>query len=140
MNLGFVCLSPSECTRDVVSSSPRATRSQVDEVTFKQPVEVGNLLQLDSRVLFTSVNKGPHNPHNTGTLNPSQRALYVEVVAYVTSPEHRRCKVSNTFNFTFLVDASHATPHIVPDSMECAQRMIARYHMAVLTHATNVAV
>ena len=92
-------------------------------MTFKQPVEIGNLLMLDSAVLFTSSNKGPHIDviHDI-----SRRLIYVEVVAYVTAPEHRRCRVSNTFNFSFMVDSDTVLPRVVPNSLEQAQRMLSR--------------
>lgn len=91
---------------------------QVDEVTFKEPVEIGNLLQLDSCVLFTSETPGPHK------LPPHSRLMFVEVVAYVTIPEQKSCKVSNNFHFSFVSDV--ALPRIVPDSMEAAHRMVNR--------------
>lgn len=85
-------------------------------MTFKQPVEVGNLLQLDSCVLFTSSNTGVQPPN----------VMHVEVVALITVPEHRSCKVSNTFYFSFQVPPHVTLPRIVPDSLEQAHRMIAR--------------
>jgi acyl-coenzyme A thioesterase 9 len=99
------------------------TLAEVDEVVFRQPVEVGNLLQLDSCVLFTTSNRGPHN----SVAQPGQQAVYVEVVAYVTAPESRSCKISNTFHFTLVVDSKSVLPRVVPNTSDDARRMLARW-------------
>jgi len=64
---------------------------ELDEVTFKSPVSVGDLLKLDSAVLYTS-----EAMDFRGRLT-----LHVEVVAQVLQPERRASRTSNTFNFTF---------------------------------------
>ena len=89
---------------------------------FLQPVEVGNLLQLDSCVLFTSANAGPHEAIVAKQANSS--TMHVEVVAYVTKPESRESRVSNTFYFSFSVEGQ--LPRIIPNNLSDAQKMIQR--------------
>ncbi len=92
-------------------------------MVFKQPVEVGSLLQLDSCVLFTTANESPY----TLSAQPApatQSVMHVEVIAYVTKPEVRSSVVSNTFYFSFAVDGP--VPRIVPNNLSDAHRMLSR--------------
>ncbi|KAL4451607.1 hypothetical protein ABPG75_007269 [Micractinium tetrahymenae] len=64
---------------------------EVQEVTFKFPVEIGDLLRMRTLVLHTWV-----HPED-----PSQGRAHVQVEASVTQPEKRHSTVTNTFNFVF---------------------------------------
>merc|ERR1719277_990349 len=69
---------------------------ELDEVTFKAPVSVGDMVKFDACVLYTSEH-----------IDPKGRAtIHTEVKAYVLKPETRQTILSNTFNFTFGVTAN----------------------------------
>lgn len=64
---------------------------ELDEVTFKSPVSVGDMVRFDASILYTSEK-----------IDPQGRAtVHTEVRAYVLKPEQQRVVPSNTFNFTF---------------------------------------
>lgn len=99
---------------------------ELDEVIFRSPVSVGDLLRFDSCVLYTSE-----------VVDPEGRAtIHVEVVANVLVPESRKATTSNIFNFTFGVsdDSGKAIlgkdidlRRVVPSTLEEACRVIERY-------------
>ncbi|KAL4433426.1 hypothetical protein ABPG77_010279 [Micractinium sp. CCAP 211/92] len=64
---------------------------EVGEVTFRFPVEIGDLLRMRTLVLHTWVHPG----------RPGQGRAHVQVEASVTQPEKRQSTVTNTFNFVF---------------------------------------
>ena len=69
---------------------------ELDEVTFRSPVSVGDLLRFESCVLYTSE-----------AMDLAGRVtVHVEVRAQVMRPEERSAVTSNTFNFTFGVTAN----------------------------------
>jgi len=59
---------------------------EVDEVAFKRPVDIGDLIRLKSRVVYTQ-----QNPP----------LVQVEVKCLIIQPEKASSKVSNTFDFVF---------------------------------------
>eukprot|EP00904_Undaria_pinnatifida_P005191 jgi/Undpi1/1801/HiC_scaffold_12.g05188.m1 len=65
--------------------------SEIDEVVFLQPVDVGDLVHLEACVLYTKPGKDVHAPPEA----------CVEVLASVVRPEAVESKVSNRFNLTF---------------------------------------
>ncbi|CAM9295243.1 unnamed protein product [Ectocarpus fasciculatus] len=65
--------------------------SEIDEVVFLQPVDVGDLVKMDACVLYTKEGK---------EAGSSPQAC-VEVLASVVRPEAVDSKVSNRFNLTF---------------------------------------
>lgn len=99
---------------------------ELDEVTFKNPVSVGDLLQMESCVLYTSE-----------AMDIRGRAtVHVEVLAHVCKPEQRASVTSNTFNFTFGVAgddgaALHGSEvdlrRVVPATHDEAYRIMERY-------------
>eukprot|EP00401_Gymnodinium_catenatum_P028028 CAMPEP_0117581732 /NCGR_PEP_ID=MMETSP0784-20121206/66004_1 /TAXON_ID=39447 /ORGANISM="" /LENGTH=447 /DNA_ID=CAMNT_0005382103 /DNA_START=71 /DNA_END=1414 /DNA_ORIENTATION=+ len=102
---------------------------ELDQVIFRSPVNVGDLLRLQSCVLYTSEN-----------IDQLGRAtVHVEVVADVLTPEKRQAVTSNIFNFTFgLAENSDGTGksihggdidlrRVVPTSLEESCRVIERY-------------
>ena len=64
---------------------------ELDEVKFASPVSVGDLVKLESCVLFTSEAMDIKARHT----------VHVEVLAQVIQPERRSAVTSNVFNFTF---------------------------------------
>jgi len=102
---------------------------ELDEVVFRSPVNVGDLLRFDSSVLYSSE-----------TIDPEGRAtMHIEVIAYVLIPEKRKAVTSNVFNFTFgLAENEDGTGRsavgenidlrtVLPTSLEEACRIIERY-------------
>jgi len=74
----------------------------VSEISFKLPIEVGELLDLRSRVLFYSDLPPSHEHYDTHTqADLAQHLMAVEVVASVLIPEDATSRVTNTFRFLF---------------------------------------
>lgn len=103
---------------------------ELDEVTFRSPVSVGDLLKFDSAVLFTSDRMDA----------AGRMTIHVEVRAQVIQPEARKAVTSNTFNFTFGVaenaDGSGRAAkagsgpelrRVLPATHEDAYRIMERY-------------
>ncbi|KAG5187550.1 putative acyl-CoA thioesterase [Tribonema minus] len=95
----------------------------VDEVVFHQPVDVGDILKLDSCVLQTRAG---------GALGRSPRAS-VEVLAHVLRPDKRTMHLSNRFDFTFkfpeLARRDDGEPQrelqrVLPSDVDEAQRVV----------------
>lgn len=68
---------------------------EVDEITFQKPVDVGDLLRLRSRVLWS----GPKD-------DPAVACVHVQVVASVSQPEAVKSDITNTFVFVFEVETA----------------------------------
>jgi len=64
---------------------------ELDEVTFKSPVSVGDMVKFEACVLYTSEKMDQEG----------RATIHTEVVAHVLKPESMEVKLSNTFNFTF---------------------------------------
>jgi len=100
---------------------------ELDEVTFREPVSVGDLVRFESAVLYTS-----EVMDVLGRLT-----IHVEVRANVIKPEARTSVTSNTFNFTFgVADESGRSARVgggvelkrvVPATHEQAYRILERY-------------
>jgi hypothetical protein len=97
----------------------------VDDISFLAPVEVGELLLLHSRVLYSLPRGGDLK------LDGDNHLVMVEVEARVTCPEKVSSKLSNRFSFTFSLPgrADGEVKEIVPGDEEqaiaMAKRMIA---------------
>jgi acyl-coenzyme A thioesterase 9 len=63
---------------------------ELDEVEFKLPVNVGDLVHLQSQVLFTSED-----------MHVGESTAHIEVLLRVVRPETRESHVANTMNYTF---------------------------------------
>lgn len=61
---------------------------EVDQIDFKKPVDIGDLVRLKSRVVFTND-------------DPIMSVVMVEVTCQVVRPEKASSFVSNSFNFVF---------------------------------------
>ena len=66
----------------------------VDEIHFKRPVDVGDLVKVKSRVLRTWPLPG----------QPGKAAVHTQVQAEVIKPEELQSFETNTFNFYFIVN------------------------------------
>ena len=91
---------------------------QVEHVAFRAPVAIGALLRLEATVVLVQ----PDEPHPLVT---------VDVEAVVAKPEECTSAVSNTFTFTFALDARELTQCVssclrttLPASMEEAARQL----------------
>jgi acyl-coenzyme A thioesterase 9 len=95
-------------------SRPRFVR--IDEVAFKRPVDVGDLLRLRSWAVHSC-----RDPDNA-----ARGLVSVEVVAAVMQPEKVTSATSNVFSFVFSVEwpeARGGLRPIVPCSEEEAERL-----------------
>lgn len=90
---------------------------EVDQVTFLQPVDVGNLLRFESRVLYTSTSKH---------LKP---LVHIGVTAWVTRPEERSSVVSNEFHFKFEKYDGGTVKKVLPATLEEAHSIIKTMRM-----------
>ena len=83
---------------------------EVDRVDFLEPVDIGDILQFSSRVLYSE---------NRGVLGRGEQGVgYVEVQAVVISPDSVSSRRTNTFLFAFGFEGHIAT--VVPETMEQA--------------------
>mmetsp|Transcript_5444 Transcript_5444/g.15149 ORF Transcript_5444/g.15149 Transcript_5444/m.15149 type:complete len:278 (+) Transcript_5444:221-1054(+) len=76
----------------------------VDDISFRLPVDVGDLLRLKSCVLHVEHKEG-RGPPWLGS-QPTHAVVHVEVTAAVVKPEQASSHVTNTFQFRFAVDNS----------------------------------
>jgi acyl-coenzyme A thioesterase 9 len=104
----------------LAASRPRTV--VVDEIQFKRPVDVGDLLRFRSRVL-----RAWNDPEV-----PSRGFVHVQVVASVVKPEAVQSYETNTFNFVFEVQRRRkgenelvSMPHILPTTEEEANELCA---------------
>ncbi|KAK5580236.1 hypothetical protein RB653_000251 [Dictyostelium firmibasis] len=82
------------CFMKFNSSLPRFCA--MDDITFLLPVEIGDILTLESTIVYSQ--PVPNLPQNY--------YAQVEVLAYVTNPYIGKKKLSNIFNFTFYCSPS----------------------------------
>lgn len=108
-----------------VFGGARPVFQEVDEVSFAAPVDVGDLLVFNSRVLYTSTNQAIE--HGGYPL------VHLEVEAWVTVPEQADAKLSNQFYFTFAIVGDETTEggavplrRILPANIDEATRMARR--------------
>ncbi|CAM9417632.1 unnamed protein product [Chrysoparadoxa australica] len=88
---------------------------EVDEVTFHQPVHVGDLVQFESSVLFTT------------TRESGVPSCHVEVLASVLRPEALTAQISNRFNIEFeFPDLGQDSPlvSVLPSNLSEANRVV----------------
>eukprot|EP00980_Cylindrotheca_fusiformis_P005047 scaffold1069_cov143-Cylindrotheca_fusiformis.AAC.5 len=105
-----------------VFGGTRPTFYEVDEVSFGMPVNVGDLLKFNSRVLYVS--------HHAGTLRNFEDGLTqtvsLEVEAWVIDPVQSSAKLSNQFYFTFALPADASLRRVLPSNMEEARKIAKR--------------
>lgn len=84
---------------------------EVDEVEFVKGVDVGDLLELSSQVLYVDYHLG-------------QAHIHVEVLAHVIRPEERSRHHTNTFSFTFTLDDGKTCATVLPGTAAESQRVV----------------
>ena len=100
---------------------------EVDDISFDSPVDVGDLLVFNSRVLYTKPEGGflgdyveDHEHHPL---------VMMEVEAWVTEPEKAEARVSNIFHFTFALPKGQPCRKVLPGNIDEARRMARRMAM-----------
>lgn len=92
-----------------------------DRIAFKRPVNVGDLLRLRSRVIYTH---HPRRPDSSEEISNDHQKVVVEVSCQIVKPEEAQSFVSNTFLFTFAVinddvkKSSHQLKRVLPVTRE----------------------
>lgn len=74
----------------------------MDEISFKRPVDVGDLLRIHTQVV-----------HVEPLPSPGRSRVHIEAVVSVTRPETASSVVSNSLNLSF--DVRNTSPGIIPD-------------------------
>merc|ERR1719401_3105963 len=69
---------------------------EVDEVSFLQPVEVGNICEYHAKVMLTYTKVRPR--------------IHVEVKAFVVKPDLKTSSLTNVFNFVFELRPKDGVP------------------------------
>ena len=107
---------------------------EVDDVSFKLPVEVGRLVQFESAVLYVS-GAGQRDPldfdsHELLCVEPPVRdgrpRVHIEVRAKKVEPERAASEESNTFHFTFSYDVGEPLKKPMPSDIDEATRAVKR--------------
>lgn len=116
---------------------------EVDEISFASPVDVGDLLVFQSRILYTQNDAGHLQDFFEGGWTPSTTSkdpsppvalVHVEVEAWVTEPEQVSAKMSNQFYFTFAVPQekwSSRVRKVLPSNLDEARRVAMRMRVDV---------
>ena len=86
----------------------------LNHVDFILPVDVGDLVRLESSVLYTTVNS--HAPP----------MLHIQVVASICKPEVQTSKVSNVFDYTFQLPETLTCKKVLPSNYSDAARIVDR--------------
>lgn len=117
---------------------------EVDQVSFLAPVDVGDLLVFNSRVLYTNtglvedylehmtthciieVRGTPEDPNHPVRDDDVLPLVHVEVETWVTEPEKATSRLSNQFYFTFAIVRKTPIRHVLPGTHDEARRMVQR--------------
>lgn len=97
---------------------------EVDRVQFLSPVKVGDLLKLESRVLYTTPKRTSRNGARAVIVRPPE--VHVEVLTHVVRPGERCAKHVNTTMMTFALPEAEAVKRVLPSSTDEARRMLTR--------------
>lgn len=113
-------------------------------MSFLAPVDSGDLLVSNSRVLYTDTGRvadylehmESHGIIDMGKVqdhisDPVKKDAYlplvhVEVETWVTEPEKATSRLSNQFYFTFAIVRHSPTRHVLPGTHDEARRMVQR--------------
>lgn len=96
---------------------------EVDNITFNAPVNVGDLLQFNSRVIYSLPDGGKLDEVKKHSSKP---LIMIEVECYVMEPEITRAYLSNRFYFTFVLPTKETCRKVLPGTLEEARRMVER--------------
>lgn len=91
---------------------------QVDQVQFSMPVNVGDMLHFQSRVLYA----GLHQEEKEESIP----LVSIEVEAWIVDPMAASAKLSNQFYFTFRMPGEKPLRKVLPSNMEEARAMALR--------------
>jgi acyl-coenzyme A thioesterase 9 len=96
-------------------SGERSNLDYIDEITFKKPVEIGDMIRLRSRVVYVS-----HRDH----AKDLPRKYCIEITCNVVKPETKKTFMSNKFIFVFQCTSTSTTHRIMlPGTMEEANAL-----------------
>eukprot|EP00934_Nitzschia_sp_Nitz4_P009268 Nitzschia sp. Nitz4//scaffold337_size18511//15760//17064//NITZ4_008784-RA/size18511-processed-gene-0.4-mRNA-1//1//CDS//3329548322//9258//frame0 len=100
---------------------------EVDQVQFSIPVNVGDLINFTSRVLYCSTKKEIKG-FSRLQFKETIPLVSVEVEAWIVDPAHTNATMSNRFYFTFALRDKEAVDirRVLPSSMEEARTMATR--------------
>jgi acyl-coenzyme A thioesterase 9 len=84
---------------------------EIDRINFKHPVEIGDLVRLKSKIVYS-------------TNDPIKPSVVCEVICQIVRPEKFSSSVSNTFNFTFGFMDQVNPRKVLPSSMEEAEAIL----------------
>ncbi len=99
---------------------------EVDNITFDAPVNVGDLLQFNSKVIYSLPDGG-----NLGAevkKHSSKPLVMIEVECNVMEPEMAKAKLSNRFYFTFVLPKKETCRKVLPGTLEEARRVVQRMY------------
>eukprot|EP00978_Attheya_sp_CCMP212_P003918 scaffold8359_cov53-Attheya_sp.AAC.3 len=99
---------------------------EVDGVSFESPVDIGDLLVFNSRVLYTMPEGGNLGKYFSNKDHEGRPLVMVEVEAWVTEPEHARARISNTFYFSYALPNKTTCRKVLPGNIDQAHRMAIR--------------
>lgn len=96
-------------------SGERSNLDYIDEITFKKPVEIGDMIRLRSRVVYVC-----HRDHD----RDQPRKYCIEIICNVVKPETKKTFMSNKFIFVFQC-TSTCTAHrkMLPSTKEEANAL-----------------
>ncbi|KAL7529830.1 hypothetical protein ACHAWF_003125 [Thalassiosira exigua] len=97
---------------------------EVDDITFDKPVDVGDLLVLKSRVLYTMPRGGDLGAYVDD--HAGLPLVNVEVECWVNQPEQKKAEVSNHFYFTFALPNKESCRRVLPANIDQARRQAMR--------------
>ena len=98
---------------------------EVDDISFESPVDVGDLLVFNSRVIYT-LPEGSDTSEAYFKDLAKHPLVMIEVEAWVTEPEKVKARVSNQFYFTFALPNRNTCRKVLPSNIDQARRMAQR--------------
>ncbi|KAJ3187180.1 Acyl-coenzyme A thioesterase 9, mitochondrial [Gaertneriomyces sp. JEL0708] len=97
-------------TGQIFTSTHKISFVALDDISFTQPVHVGNLLHLTSQVVYSA--------------GSESRSFQVKVRADVEDPSKNLRRTTNTFHFTFACHESVKVRRVLPRSYDESMRYI----------------
>ena len=97
---------------------------EVDNITFHTPVDVGDLLQFTSKVVYSLPEGG--NLGSNVAAHSKKPLVMIEVECFVMEPANAKAHLSNRFYFTFLLPTKKRCKKVLPGSLNEARRMVTR--------------
>lgn len=100
---------------------------EVDQVQFSMPVNVGDILNFHSRILYRNTKKELKDFSGL-SLQSDIAMVSVEVEAWIVDPSKASAKLSNQFYFTFVLPNKNSSDvrKVLPSNMEEARVMAMR--------------